>query len=145
MNWDSKKDFNRSLTLLRSKYFLILVKTVSFLFALMQILVRCSSYFSSLSIVISNSLIVLFSHIISSLILTYICSNLLPEIFQWHFSAFVFISLISNHFIASAENSSNFSRTYFKLTTNCRHKALYHQKSFKRHTLKSSKGHLCIY
>ena len=64
-----KKDFNRSLTLLKSKYFLIiLVKTVNFLFALMQILVMCSSNFNSLSFVIPNKLTVPFSHIISSFV-----------------------------------------------------------------------------
>ena len=39
LNWDSKNKANRSLTLLKFKCFLILVKTVGFLFALMQILV----------------------------------------------------------------------------------------------------------
>ena len=62
LNWDSEKVLSRSPTLLKSKYFLILVKTVNFLFALMQILVKCSSDFNSFSIVIRNSLTVLFSH-----------------------------------------------------------------------------------
>ena len=35
LNWDSKKDLDRSVTLLKSKCYFILVKTVSFLFALM--------------------------------------------------------------------------------------------------------------
>ena len=109
--WDSNKALNRSLTLLKSKYFLIFVKTVSFLFALRQILVKCSSNFNSLSIVISNSLTVLFPHIISSLLVTQTWSNLLPVINKWHFSAFIVILLIWNHSI----NCSSFSRRYSKL------------------------------
>ena len=46
----------RSPTLLKSKYFLILFRTVSFLFALMQILVKCLSNFNVLLIVIPNCL-----------------------------------------------------------------------------------------
>ena len=49
LNYDSKKDLTRSLTLLKSKYFLILVKTVSFLFALMQILIKWSIFLHSFS------------------------------------------------------------------------------------------------
>ena len=64
LNWDSKKDLNRSLTLLKSKYFLILVIPV-------KILVKRLSDFNSLSTVIPNSLTVLFSYIISSLILAH--------------------------------------------------------------------------
>ena len=64
------------------------VKTVNFLFALIQII-------NSLPIMISNSSTVLY--IMLSLILAHICSNLLSEINEQHFSAFIFISLISNH------------------------------------------------
>ena len=56
LNRDLKKDFNRSVTLLKSKYFLIILfKTVNFLFPLMQILAMCSSNFNSLSIVIPST------------------------------------------------------------------------------------------
>ena len=80
----------------------------------MQILVKRSSNFNSLPIVIPNSLTVLFSHVISSVTLAHICSNLLPELNERHFSAFIFISLILNHSVASAQYSSNFSRTNSK-------------------------------
>ena len=110
-----KKWLKEKSHLIEIKYFLILAKTVSFLVTLMHILVKCSSNFNSLAIVIPNSSTVLFSHVILSLTLTHICSNLLPEINKWHFSAFIFISLISNHSIASAVYSSSFSGTYSKL------------------------------
>ena len=61
-------------------YFHILIKVDNFLFAFMPTLLRGSSNFNLLPMVILKSLTVLFSHILLLPILTHKCSNLFPEL-----------------------------------------------------------------
>ena len=80
LNWASKNPLKRILIFLKSKYFLILINANNFLFGFRQALLRCSSNFNSLSVVIPMSLTVRFSHILLLPILVHKCSNLFPEI-----------------------------------------------------------------
>ena len=59
-----KKSLKKNSYFFKTKYFLILVNTNNFLFALRQALLRCSSNFNSLSMVVPKSLPVVFSRIL---------------------------------------------------------------------------------